>query len=49
VRLRLFQRPFLFFFICCVYGQGLHIMGYIAEWDFEICGGLMKMEVCVEA
>jgi hypothetical protein len=20
-------------------------MGYIAEWDFEICEGLMKMEV----
>jgi hypothetical protein len=20
-------------------------MGYMAEWDFEICGGLMKMEV----
>jgi len=30
-------------------GQGLHIMGYFAEWDFEICGGLMKMEMCVEA
>ncbi len=20
-------------------------MGYVVEWDFEICGGLMKMEV----
>jgi hypothetical protein len=20
-------------------------MGYVVEWDFEICGGLVKMEV----
>jgi hypothetical protein len=44
-----FNVLFLSFLFVVYMGQGLHIMGYFAEWDFEICGGLMKMEMCVEA
>jgi hypothetical protein len=38
--LHLFQRPFSFLFdLLCIWAGLLHIMGYLAEWDFEICGG----------